>query len=66
MVAYAGAWVLYFLSFTKVNFKEKVQRLVEPRAFSHELASNDFGYSPMSFEEGIEKECNEYLHHKYR
>ena len=41
--------------------REKVQRLVEPRVYSHEDATKDFGYSPMTFEEGIVDEIKQYL-----
>ncbi|MEA4968061.1 2-alkyl-3-oxoalkanoate reductase [bioreactor metagenome] len=35
---------------------EQVLRLNENKDFSHEEAKNDFGYNPLSFEEGIKKE----------
>lgn len=59
--AYASAWILYSLTIGKVDYREKVQRLVEPRAFSHDRATQDFGYSPISFEEGVVNEVEEYL-----
>lgn len=59
-VAFSGAWVLYVLSFGRVDFREKVQRLVEPRVYSHEPAMLDFGYAPVSFEEGIDAEIEEF------
>ena len=39
---------------------EQVLRLNENKDFSHEEAKNDFGYNPLSFEEGIKHEV-EYL-----
>ncbi|MDB2526221.1 NAD(P)-dependent oxidoreductase [Mariniblastus sp.] len=60
-LAYTGAWGLYFLTICRVDYREKVQRLVEPRVFSHEEATQDFGYDPISFEEGIVNEVEEYL-----
>lgn len=60
-LAYFGAWLIYLLTFTKIDFREKVQRLVEPRVYSHRDAKNDFGYSPMSFEEGIVDEVKQYI-----
>lgn len=60
-LAYFGAWLIYLLTFTKIDFREKVQRLVEPRVYSHRDAKNDFGYSPMSFEEGIVEEVKQYI-----
>lgn len=58
--AYSSAWVLYICSFGKVDFREKVQRLVEPRVYSHELATKDFGYNPVNFEDGIDVEIEEF------
>ena len=59
-VAYSGSWALYILSLGRVDFREKVQRLVEPRVYSHELATHDFGYTPVTFEEGIDGEIEEF------
>lgn len=39
---------------------EQVQRMQEDKAFSHEEATKDFGYAPMSFEEGIKIQIEEY------
>ena len=63
-VAYAGAWLVYLLTLTKKDFREKVQRLCESRIFSHEEAANDFGYSPLSFADGITGEIKDYLKSK--
>ena len=63
-IAYFGAWIIYLLTFTKKDYREKVQRLVEPRVYSHEDATKDFGYSPMTFEEGIVDEVKQYLESK--
>lgn len=40
---------------------EQVMRMQEDKAFSHEDARKDFGYDPVSFEEGIKEEIQEYL-----
>ena len=60
-IAYFGVLILYLVTIGIVDYREKVQRLTEHRAFSHEEANQDFGYSPMSFEEGIINEISEYL-----
>ena len=60
-IAYAGAWGLYLASLTRVDMREKVQRLCESRAYPHEEAVRDFGYDPMPFEEGLRREVREYL-----
>ncbi len=40
---------------------EQVLRMLEDKAFGYEEAMRDFGYSPLSFEDGIVEEVNEYL-----
>ncbi len=59
-IAYAGAWAVYLLSLTKVDLREKVQRLIEPRAYGHEAAAKDFGYNPAEFAIGVRDEINMY------
>lgn len=60
-IAYTGSWMLYLCTFGKKDFREKVQRLVEPRVFSHNDATRDFGYDPLPFEEGVNGEIEEFL-----
>lgn len=60
-LAYSLAWVCYVLSFGKKDYREKVQRLVEPRAYSHEAATRDFGYAPATFSDGIREEIRDYM-----
>lgn len=59
-IAYAGAVVVFGLSGGKIDYREKVQRLCEPRAYSHEKATGVFGYSPRTFQEGIVDEIRAY------
>jgi|SRR5665647_970778 len=40
---------------------EQVLRMQEDKVFEYEMAKNDFGYCPVSFEEGIQEEVQEYL-----
>ena len=40
---------------------EQVMRMSEDKAFAHDSAARDFGYSPLSFHEGIQEEIQEYL-----
>ncbi|VEN74473.1 GDP-mannose 4,6-dehydratase [Candidatus Desulfarcum epimagneticum] len=63
-IAYLGSYLLYLISFKKIDYRERVQRLVEPRTFSHDDASRDFAYFPMAFEKGIVNEVKEYLESK--
>lgn len=60
-IAYSGSWMLFVLTFGKIDYREKVQRMVEDRAFSHDEASKDFGYCPSSFRDGIQEEIDMYL-----
>jgi len=53
--------VLKFLTLGRMDFIEKVQRMGEDRSYSHDNATRDFGYSPMTFEDGIKIEVAEYL-----
>jgi len=55
-LAYFGAVVVYGLTLGKKDFREKVQRMVEPRAYSYEAAAKDFGYAPLEFKDGIKEE----------
>ena len=59
--AIAGAWALYLLSLTKADYREKVQRLVEPRAYPHIDATRDFGYAPVDFATGVKDEVASYV-----
>lgn len=63
-IAYMGAVSLYCISLKKYDYREKVQRLCEPRTFSYEEAKNAFGYSPRKFEDGIVNEVKEYVSKK--
>lgn len=63
-IAYAGVWGLYLLSLSRIDMREKVQRLCESRAYPHEEAARDFGYNPMPFEEGLRREVRDYLQQK--
>lgn len=55
------ARVLKAITLGKINYIERVQRMGEDRSYSHDDATRDFGYRPMSFEEGIRIEVQEYL-----
>lgn len=59
-LALFGAKVLYRLSAKRIDLREKVQRLAEPRAYAHTQASEDFGYAPMPFAQGLQGEVQKY------
>ncbi len=57
-----GAKVMNFVLRKKAIISvEQVLRMQEDKNFSHEEAAKDFGYSPISFEDGIKGEVEEYL-----
>ncbi len=43
---------------------EQVQRMTEDKNFDYNDAARDFGYSPMTFAEGVKGEVEEYLRNK--
>lgn len=59
-----GARVLRLLSLGRIDILEKVQRMGEDRAYSHEAAAADFGYAPEPFETGLGREVAAYLSHR--
>jgi nucleoside-diphosphate-sugar epimerase len=59
-----GAYVYNFLFSSAIISVEQVKRMMEDKAFPYDDARNDFGYSPMSFEDGIKGEVEEYLREK--
>lgn len=65
-LAYPGAWLVYALTVGKMDFREKVQRLCEPRAYGHGEATKDFGYVPRTFRDGVVDEVREYLSERER
>lgn len=63
-IAYTGAWLIYMFTFGKMDYRERVQRLCEPRVYSHEKATQAFNYEPRSFKQGIVDEVQEYLQNR--
>ncbi|MFC6333767.1 NAD-dependent epimerase/dehydratase family protein [Paenibacillus septentrionalis] len=60
------AKIMKLFSFNKIDFVEKVQRMTEDRSYPHNLAKNDFNYSPINFQKGLEIEVNQYIKSKNR
>lgn len=52
-VARVGVYLVYMLTHKKVDYREKLYRLTEDRAFEHTTITNRFGYKPRPFEEGV-------------
>lgn len=59
-ISVSVAYILKIVTLGKMNIVEKVLRMGETRTFSNEEARRDFGYTTISFEEGIEKEIEQY------
>ena len=55
------AQIAKVLTLGKIDYVERVQRMGEDRSYPHAEAKKDFNYNPMSFEEGIQLEVNQYL-----
>ncbi|MCA1031309.1 NAD(P)-dependent oxidoreductase [Bacillus timonensis] len=55
------AKILKVCTLGKIDYIEKVQRMGEDRSFSHQCATDDFGYKPMSLSEGLKIEIEDYL-----
>lgn len=55
------ARILKAVTLGKVDYIEKVQRMGEDRSYPHDHATRDFGYNPMSFEEGLRIEVEQYV-----
>lgn len=53
--------VVNVLTFGKINYIEKMQRMGEDRSYSHSNATKDFNYNPISLEKGLHTEVQEYL-----
>jgi nucleoside-diphosphate-sugar epimerase len=56
-----GARIYNALTKRAVISVEQVLRMQEDKAFDYQDAARDFGYAPLSFEEGIREEVREYL-----
>ncbi|WP_170007325.1 SDR family oxidoreductase [Bacillus fonticola] len=55
------ARVIKTLTLGRIDYIERVQRMGEDRNYSHDNATSDFGYNPMTLEKGIQIEVQEYL-----
>ena len=52
-IAKAGVEALYVLSGKRCDYREKLDRLMEDRAYPHDAISKDWGYRPRPFEERV-------------
>ena len=56
-----GARMIKAVSFGRLDVVEKVLRMGEDRAYSHDAATADFGYHPEAFEIGLRREVEQYI-----
>lgn len=45
--------IVYYFTCKKVDYREKLDRLTENRAYSHDEFANELGFSPLSFRERV-------------
>jgi len=55
---------LFSLTFKKLNYIEKVQRMGENRSYSHKEAIRDFKYDPLKLKKGLHLEVKKHLEAK--
>jgi nucleoside-diphosphate-sugar epimerase len=55
------AGILKLITMGRIDYIEKIQRMGEDRSYDHDAATRDFGFRPMSLENGIHKEVQSYL-----
>ena len=55
------AYILKVITIGKIDIIEKVLRMNEDRVFDNEEARKDFGYNPISLENGLKIEIKEYM-----
>ena len=52
-IAKAAVLFVYYLTLKKIDYREKLDRLTEDRAYSHQKIAEELGYSPNSFEDWV-------------
>lgn len=65
-LAYLCACAVYYGTLTKIDYREKIQRMIEPRVFDHDMATKDFGYAPVTFQDGVKQEVLQYIEENKR
>jgi nucleoside-diphosphate-sugar epimerase len=63
-LAYLMGNCLYYVSFKRIDYREKIQRLVEDRAYDHESATKEFDYQPMDFRKALKEEIELFINSK--
>lgn len=52
-IAKLGVEAVYLLSFHRCDYREKLDRLMEDRAYPRDAITRDLGYVPHSFEDRV-------------
>lgn len=65
-IAKAAVYTVWGLSMKKVDYIEKLARLTEDRSFDHKEMTEQFGYTPQSFEFWLQDLAKDYLDNKMR
>ena len=52
--------LIYAVSIKRIDYREKLDRLTENRAYSHDAIQKELGYIPLSFEERLRQTIDEY------
>lgn len=52
-IAKVGVEFVYLCSFKRIDYREKLDRLSEDRAYGHDEITKELGYAPMPFEERV-------------
>ena len=53
-IAKAATLTVYYLSFKKIDYREKLDRLTEDRAYSHQKIAQELGYAPKAFADWVD------------
>lgn len=51
---------VYFFSLKRIDFREKLDRLTEDRAYPHDVIAKELGYLPISFKERLQETIDTY------
>lgn len=52
--------LIYVISFKRIDYRERLDRLTENRAYSHDIISEELGYKPRSFKDRLQQTVDTY------
>ena len=56
---------LYYISLKQIDYREKLDRLTEDRAYPHDKISDELGYEPLAFKERLAQTIKSYNNYIY-